>query len=72
MIKKETLAQVFSYEFCEIFKNNFFPELLRVTAPGHLFNSFGLVGSTLLIANSGRSDGSHSLQKTEGIIIPLL
>ena len=23
-IKKETLAQVFSLEFCEIFKNNFF------------------------------------------------
>ena len=23
-IKKETLAQVFSYEFCEIFMNNFF------------------------------------------------
>ena len=25
-IKKETLAQVFSYEFCEIFKNTFFTE----------------------------------------------
>ena len=31
-IKKETLAQVFSYEFCEIFKNIFFTEQLRVTA----------------------------------------
>ena len=30
--KKETLAQVFSYEFCEIFKNIFFTEQLRVAA----------------------------------------
>ena len=71
MIKKESLAQVFCYEFCEIFKNNFFTEHPRVTASGHL-NSFGLVGSTLSIANSGRSDGSHSLQKTEDSIIPML
>ena len=25
-IKKESLAQVFSYEFCKIFRNNFFTE----------------------------------------------
>ena len=31
-IKKETLAQVFSREFCEIFKNIFFTEHLRATA----------------------------------------
>ena len=31
-IKKETLAQVFSYEFCEIFKNTFFAEHLWTTA----------------------------------------
>ena len=30
-IKKETLAQVFCCEFCEIFKNTFFTELLRAT-----------------------------------------
>ena len=30
--KKETLAQVFSCELCEIFKNDFFVEHLRVTA----------------------------------------
>ena len=30
-IKKETLAQVFSFEFCEIFKNIFFTEHLWVT-----------------------------------------
>ena len=31
-IKKETLAQVFSCEFCEISKNNFFTEHLWTTA----------------------------------------
>ena len=31
-IKKETVAQVFSCEFCEIFKNTFFTEHLRTTA----------------------------------------
>ena len=32
LIKKETLAQVFSCEFCEIFKNNFFYRTLPVAA----------------------------------------
>ena len=31
-IKKETLVQVFSCEFCEIPKNTFFTEHLRATA----------------------------------------
>ena len=31
-IKKDTLAQVFSREFCEIFKNTFFIEHLQATA----------------------------------------
>ena len=31
-IKKETLAQVFSFEFCEISRNSFFTEHLRATA----------------------------------------
>ena len=31
-IKKETLAQVFSCEFCDISKNTFFTEHLRTTA----------------------------------------
>ena len=31
-IKKETLAQVFSRELCEISKNTFFTEHLRITA----------------------------------------
>ena len=33
-IKKETLAQVFFCEFCEIFKNTFSKEHLRATASG--------------------------------------
>ena len=33
-IKKETLAQVFSFEFCEISKNTFFTEHLRITVSG--------------------------------------
>ena len=32
-IKKETLVQAFSYEFCEISKNTFFTEHLRLTIP---------------------------------------
>ena len=36
-IKKETLAQVFSWEFCEIFKNIFFTEHLWTTASSSAF-----------------------------------
>ena len=32
LYQKETLIQVFSREFCEIFKNTFFTEHLRKTA----------------------------------------
>ena len=32
-IKKETLVKVFSCEFCEISKNTFFTEHLRLTIP---------------------------------------
>ena len=32
LLKKKTLAQVFSCEFCEIFKNTFFTEYLWATA----------------------------------------
>ena len=35
-IKKETLAQVFPCEFCQISKNTFFTEHLRTTAPIHI------------------------------------
>ena len=36
LVKKETLVQVFSCEFCEIFKNTFFTEPLLATASGLL------------------------------------
>ena len=39
-IKKETLAQVFSYEICEIIKNTFFAKHLQATA------SVGILGIT--------------------------
>ena len=35
-IKKETLAQVFSCDFCEVFKNTFFTEHLWTTASEYL------------------------------------
>ena len=35
-IKKETLGQVFSCEFCEISKNTFLTKHLRATASGDL------------------------------------
>ena len=36
LFKKETLAQVFSCEFCEIPKNTFFTEHLWATASGKI------------------------------------
>ena len=36
-LKKETLAQAFSYEFCKIFKNTFFIEHLRTTAYNYYY-----------------------------------
>ena len=37
-IKKETLAQVFSYEVCKISKNTFFTEHIWATASAHVMN----------------------------------
>ena len=37
-IKKETLAQVFSYEVCKISKNTFFAEHIQATASAHVKN----------------------------------
>ena len=39
-IKKEAVAQVFSCEFCEIFKNTFFTEHLCATASDQCFPLF--------------------------------
>ena len=38
-IKKETLAQIFSVEFCEISKNTFFPKHLWAIA-SHIFKFY--------------------------------
>ena len=52
-IKKETLAQVFSCEFCEIFKNTFCTEHLRTTAPEVFFKFLNVfISSTYLKLNS--------------------
>ena len=40
LLKKETLAQVFSYEFCEIFRNTFFTEHLWTTASAIFLSIF--------------------------------
>ena len=37
--KKETLVQVFSFEFCGIFKNTYFTEHLRITAAVRFWTS---------------------------------
>ena len=49
-IKKETLAQVFSCEFCEISKNTYFTEHVWTTASIYgKFYSFQSSGNTLII-----------------------
>ena len=49
-IKKETLAQVFSCEFCEIFKNTFFTEHLQTTASLNAFNILNFLSSNQISA----------------------
>ena len=48
LFKNETLAQVFSCEFCGIFKNIFLPENLRVTVSGSWWWFFSPYYSDLL------------------------
>ena len=47
LLKKETLVQVFSYEFCEISKNTFFTEHLWATASVQCFKN-NLILPTLI------------------------
>ena len=42
LLKKETLAQVFSWEFCVISKNTFFTEHIRMTASEMIESLFKL------------------------------
>ena len=41
-LQAEALAQLFSFEFCEVSKNNFFTEHLRATASDHSLHSHTL------------------------------
>ena len=51
-IKKETLAQVFSFEFCEIFRNIFFTEHLWATASASHSEQTALLPGLLKISNT--------------------
>ena len=48
-IEKETLEQVFSYEFCEIAKDTFFTEHIRTTAPKIFFEYHFIVYEALTL-----------------------
>ena len=41
--KKETPAQVFSYEYCKMFKNTYFEEHLRTAASGNVCSFFAMI-----------------------------
>ena len=43
-IKKETLVQAFSCEFCEISKNTFFTDYLQTTASAFSFSEAAIGG----------------------------
>ena len=59
-LKKETLAQEFSYEFCEISKNTFFTERLCTTASDHFCHHVGTSWSNCnCIANLERFFRGH-------------
>ena len=46
-IKKVTLAQVFRFEFCEIFKNTFFTEHIRPPSPEYGTDSRSIKADTV-------------------------
>ena len=56
-IKKETLAQMFSCEFCEIFKNTFFAKYLRTSASISLWS----IKKHFLRANSKSRHRYHGI-----------
>ena len=62
-IKKETLAQVFSCEFCEIFKNTFFAEHLWMTAsvPNiKIFKNLGFLTGVTIVPSFFLLDNNES------------
>ena len=65
-IKKETLAQVFSCEFCEISKNTFFTEYLLATG------SRGCMNDLKIVNNEDLGNGFCTFLRTRFILkIPL-
>ena len=54
LLKKETLTQVFSCEFCEISKSTVFTEHLRVTASvnSDMYSRFAFIFTVRLISTS--------------------
>ena len=67
-INKDALAQVFSFEFCEIFKNTFFIEHLRVTFANSwwdrtIFYSVDILVSNILRVNNFSLRKGHILSK---------
>ena len=58
-IKKETLAQVFSCEFCETLKNTFFMEHFRTTASVHY-----LLKNTELVSSQSFPHFRTSIRRT--------
>ena len=61
-IKKETLAQVFSCEFCEISKNNFFYRTPLSDCFCECFYVFALKTSALGLISFVRLDGREDIQ----------
>ena len=60
LVKKEALAQVLSCEFCEIFKNTYFTEHLRVTATEyHIFPMITLTLKMFLPTWESRDDTNN-------------
>ena len=48
-IKKRLKTQVFSYEYCEIFKNNYFEEHLRTAAPVYKLLKIAFINSIAIL-----------------------
>ena len=57
-IKQETLAQVFSFEFCEIFKNDFFTEHLWTTASGDDLSQYHVTSPPVLSCDTSVCNNS--------------
>ena len=59
-IKKETLAQVFSCEFCEIFKNTFSATILSQSVPPWIIAGVLATTLSILLEDPGSLRRTHS------------